>query len=137
LVSIEGDDCNIESLSKICELTGGLVDRVNPTSLTKNFANMLAKPVIATNVLTKVKIHKALKFRNEMPQHLSDDLTLLVKESGNVTEDCLFTFEYTIKTIAEILEMEDIDLAELKKIPFQAQISYTALDGSKMVRVMT
>jgi hypothetical protein len=118
LVSIEGDDCNIESLSKICELTGGMVDRVNPTSLTKNFATMLAKPVVATNVVTKVKLHKALKFRNEMPQNLSEDKTLLVKESGNVTEDSLFTFEYTIKTIAEILEMEDVDLAELKKIPF-------------------
>jgi hypothetical protein len=44
-----------------------MVERVNPTSLTKNFANMLAKPVIASNVVTKVKLHKGLMFRNELP----------------------------------------------------------------------
>lgn len=60
IVSIEGDECNIDSLSKLAELTGGMVDRVNPTNLTSNFANILATPVIATNVTTKVKIHKGL-----------------------------------------------------------------------------
>jgi hypothetical protein len=67
LISIEGDDCNIGSLSKMVELTGGSVERVNPTNLTKNFANILALPVIATNVVTKVKLHKGLKYRNELP----------------------------------------------------------------------
>jgi len=43
------------------------VERVNPTTLTKNFANMLSKPVIASNVVTKVKLHKGLTFRNELP----------------------------------------------------------------------
>lgn len=66
IVSIEGDECNIDSLSKLAELTGGAVERVNPTTLTKNFANMLAVPVIATNVEAKVKIHKGLQFRNEL-----------------------------------------------------------------------
>jgi len=54
-----------------------------------------------------------------------------------VTEDDVFTFEYTIKTLEELLAMEDIDLTELKKLPFQAQITYTALNGDKMVRVIT
>lgn len=54
-----------------------------------------------------------------------------------MTEDDVFTFEYTIKTIEELLAMEDIDLSQFKKFPFQAQISYTALNGDKMVRVIT
>ena len=33
--------------------------------------------------------------------------------------------------------MEDLDLTELKHLPFQAQIEYTALDGSHQVRVIT
>ena len=118
LVSIEGEECNIESLSKLCELTGGMVERVNPTTLTKNFANMLAKPVIASNVITKVKLHKGLMFRNELPQNLSEDKTLLVRDFGNVTEDSIFTFEYTMKTIAELVEMEDLDLTQIKVFPF-------------------
>ena len=73
LISIEGDECNIGTLSKLAELTGGMVERVNPTNLTKNFANILALPVIATNVITKVKLHKGLKFRNEIAQNLNED----------------------------------------------------------------
>ena len=120
LISIEGDECNIESLSKLCELTGGMVERVNPTTLTKNFANMLSKPVIASNVVTKVKLHKGLMFRNELPQNMSEDCTLLVRDFGNVTEDSIFTFEYTIKTIAQLIEMDDLDLTKVTQFPFQA-----------------
>ena len=57
IVSIEGDECNIDSLSKLADLTGGHVERVNPTTLTQNFASMLAKPVIATKVEAKVRLH--------------------------------------------------------------------------------
>ena len=34
IVSIEGDECNLDSLSSLAELTGGKVERVNPTTLT-------------------------------------------------------------------------------------------------------
>jgi len=60
IVSIEGDECNMDSLGKVAEMTGGIVERVDPTTLTKNFASMLSIPVIATNVEAKVKIHKGL-----------------------------------------------------------------------------
>lgn len=33
--------------------------------------------------------------------------------------------------------MEDIDLTKITDFPFQTQIEYTALDGSKMIRVVT
>jgi hypothetical protein len=33
--------------------------------------------------------------------------------------------------------MEDVDLENLKMVPFQAQITYTALDGSKCLRIIT
>ena len=60
IISIEGDECNIDSLGKLAEMTGGDVERVDPTTLTKNFASMLSVPVVATNVEAKVKIHKGL-----------------------------------------------------------------------------
>ena len=34
LVSIIGSECNIDGLSKLCELTGGQVERVSPITLT-------------------------------------------------------------------------------------------------------
>ena len=120
LVSIKGDECNIDGLSKLCELTGGQVERVSPITLTQNFANILSKPVIATSVIVKVKLHKALQFRNEAIAQLSEDHTLLVRDIGNVTEDTIFTFEYTMKTILELLKYEDIDMTQIKEFPFQA-----------------
>lgn len=118
IVAIEGDDCNLQSLSKLCELTGGMVDRVNPADLTANFNSFLAKPVIATNVIAKVKLHKGLRFRNENEANISEKETQLTREFGNVTEDVLFTFEYTAKTIKELLDMEDIDFEKIKSFPF-------------------
>jgi hypothetical protein len=56
---------------------------------------------------------------------------------GNVTDESIFTFEYTIKTIMELVELVDIDMTQIKEFPFQAQISYTALNGDKCMRVIT
>jgi hypothetical protein len=137
IVSIIGDECNLDSLSKLAELTGGNVERVDPASLTQNFANILAKPIIATNVVLKVKLHKGLQFRNEQDANMSEDKSLMVRDVGNVTESCEITFEYTLKKISDIARMEDIDLSQLKDFPFQTQITYKALDGSKCIRVIS
>lgn len=121
----------------LAELTGGNVDRVDPVQLTNNFANMLSQPIIASNVITKVKLHKGLQFRYENDENLSEDKTLLVRDIGNVTETCEITFEYTLKKITDLARMEDVDLSQLKELPFQAQIEYKALNGNKCIRVIT
>ena len=60
-----------------------------------------------------------------------------MKELGNVTEDSEFTFEYTLKPLNVLVEMDDLDLTEIAEFPFQAQISYTGLDGGRYLRVIT
>ena len=137
IVSIEGDECNLESLSSLAELTGGNVERVNPTNLTQDFANMLSVPVIATNVEAKVKLHKGLQFRNELATDLSEDKSLLARKFGNTTAETVFTFEYGMKPISQLLEMDDLDMGAITHFPFQTQIMYTAMDGSKCLRVIT
>ena len=137
IISIVGEECDIETLSTIAELTGGNVERVEPEMLTKNFANILSMPVIASNVTTKVKIHKGLEFRNEDKAHLDESKTLLVRELGNVTEETEITFEYRLKPPEQLAAMEDLDFAKLATIPFQTQIYYTTLDGMKCIRVIT
>ena len=64
-------------------------------------------------------------------------MSLLIKDIGNVSEDTEHMFEYTLKKISELLEMDDVDLTQIKSLPFQTQINYTALDGSKCIRVIT
>jgi hypothetical protein len=49
---------------------------------------------------------------------MSDDRTLLIKDMGNVNDENIFTFEYTIKTVLELLEMDDIDISVIKEFPF-------------------
>ena len=69
-------------------------------------------------MVTKVKLHKGLEFRNEDPSHLSEDKTLMVRELGNVTEDTEITFEYRLKSIKELVKMQDVDLAQISSFPF-------------------
>lgn len=100
-------------------MTGGEVERVNPVELTNNFANILSQPIIASNVVAKVKIHKGLTFRNEDPNNLSkDDSSLMTRDIGNVTADTEITFEYTMKRISDLVKMDDVDLSTLKELPF-------------------
>ena len=79
-------------------------------SLTKCFANSLSAPIIATNVVAKIKLHKGLMFRNELDDNLSEDKTIMVRDLGNVTDETEITFEYTLKDIKDLVAMEDIDL---------------------------
>lgn len=92
--------------------------RVKPKELVENFSNILNVPVLATNVQLKVKIHKGLEFRNEDPQNLSSDKTILARDLGNVTEETEVTFEYRLKSIKELVIMSDLDLTKLESFPF-------------------
>ena len=88
-------------------------------------------------VSIKIKLHKALEFRNENKDNLNQDGTILQRVLGNVNEDTEITFEYTLKSLDKIIEMEDVDLENLKTLPFQTQITYKTLDGAKIVKVIT
>ena len=55
-----------------------------------------------------------MTFRNEDTNRLSEDLSLMTREIGNVTADTEITFEYTMKKISELVKMDDFDLANVK-----------------------
>lgn len=65
IVTIIGAECKIDAIVPVSEFTGGNVERVNPNDLSANFNEFLSKPVLATNVTLKVKLHQGLEFRNE------------------------------------------------------------------------
>lgn len=87
IISIIGEECNLETLTKVCEMTGGDVERVDPNNLVDNFSQILNNKTIATNVELKVKLHRGLEFKNEPLQALSQNKTILTKELGNITEE--------------------------------------------------
>ena len=137
IISIKGEECDLETLSPLYDKTGGSVDIIEPDELKNNFANMLKKEIIATKVVTKVKLHKALEFRNEDAANLSADKTMLTRDVGNVTEDSEITFEYRVKDPEELEKLADFDADKIEQIPFQTIIEYTKLDGMKCIRTIT
>ena len=107
LVTIAGTNANIQGLSRLIELSGGQIEQVKPNELENDFANILSQKAIATKVEAKVKLHKGLQFRNELEKDLSMERTVLTRRFGNVTEDTIFTFEYGMKPISELLKIEE------------------------------
>lgn len=67
IVTIIGAQCNIDNITPVADVTNGEIERVNPKDLSSNFNEFLNKAVLATNVVLKVKLHKGLEFRNEVP----------------------------------------------------------------------
>lgn len=59
-----------------------------------------------------------MEFRNEDPANLSEDKSLLVRDLGNVTDETEFTFEYRLKSIKDLIKMEDVDLTKIQSFPF-------------------
>lgn len=117
IVTIIGAQCNIDAISVASEITGGMIERVDPANMRTNFEEFLASPVLATNVILKVKLHKGLEFRNELPENMTENSTVLIKDFGNVTEDTEITFEYRIKHVKELLALK-IDLTTIKSFSF-------------------
>lgn len=70
---------------------------VNPEKLSDDFANILKDEVVGLNVEVKIMLHKALTFRNEDPNILKDNKTILVKEFSNATSKTKLTFEYEVR----------------------------------------
>ena len=118
LVTIAGTQANIQGLSRLIEQTGGQIEQVNPDEISGDFSNMLNSKSIATKVEAKVKIHKGLQFRNELEVDMSEDKTILTRRFGNVTADTMFTFEYGMKNITDLLKMEDVDMTTMTHLPF-------------------
>jgi len=127
VISIKGQECALEDLGKVAEITGGQVERVDPITITKDVKEMLNKPTIATQVSASFMIHRGLKFRNE-----DTSTSVLRRELGNVTEDTELTFEYEKQDAAKLSEFKDV-----KVLPFQLQIHFTKLDGMKCLRVIS
>mmetsp|Transcript_23213 Transcript_23213/g.20586 ORF Transcript_23213/g.20586 Transcript_23213/m.20586 type:complete len:322 (+) Transcript_23213:215-1180(+) len=135
IISIAGEECDLETLEIVTAKTGGDIERVKAEKLTENFANIFSTPIIATDVRMKVYLHTAMEFRNEEEEFLNEQKNIFTKEYGNVTSDSEVTFEYKVKSVEELRKSKDFDIKNLSKIYFQTQIFYTKLDGMKCIKV--
>mmetsp|Transcript_35531 Transcript_35531/g.69696 ORF Transcript_35531/g.69696 Transcript_35531/m.69696 type:complete len:750 (+) Transcript_35531:32-2281(+) len=147
VISIADADCRLENLGRVADLSGGDVQKLNALQLTSNFNNILEKPVIATNVQATMLLHSNLAFCKEIevdvaeeqqnplqPERKDQDCIAVsrqTKDVGNAFADSEVYFEYEVKYQAKSM------LSKLAAVPFQVQINYTQLDGSKCVRIIS
>ncbi|KAJ3439133.1 hypothetical protein M0812_15155 [Anaeramoeba flamelloides] len=129
LITLENTDCNINEIGKLPNRSGGEIDIVKPEDLSTRFKNIMAKPVIATNSVLEMILHKSLYLYDEDDRKIG---ARMEKEVGNITEGIELSFNYGVKKDAD----EDL-FSNKEKVPFQAQIKYTKLDGSKWLRIIT
>lgn len=135
VVGIEGEGCDVETLSLAVEPSGGEITKVSAQDVTKNFSSILANPVVASDVAATLVLHKGLAFRNveENDVPLADNK--LLRNVGNVTADSDITFEYGVKSRAERAAAGLT--SDLPYLPFQVQIRYTKLNGMKCIRLIS
>lgn len=62
-ISIRGEDCSLENIGVLADMTNGAVNIVDPTKVMDEFSSILSQPVIATHVSVKLVMHKGLFVR--------------------------------------------------------------------------
>ena len=140
VITIPGSQAGIEQLGLLSDLTSGTVDTVDPREMKDLFTSMLAVPIVATNVSLKVIVYKSF-FVREADQEVEENS--LVKELGNATSESDLSFVYGHRKNDEINNNnnnnnnnDETKKEELAKVPFQLQVYFTKLDGTKCIRVI-
>lgn len=136
IMTIKGEGCKMEIIGKLAEATNGNMKVVNPEKLADDFANVLKDEVVGLNVEVTIQLHKAMNFRNEDKANLFESNTILKKNLANATTNTKISFEYEVRP-EEDLKFMEINIDDLKKIPFQTQILYTSPKGRKYLRVVS
>lgn len=124
IISIRGDDCCLEHLGTLADMTSGTVDIVDPLDLSKQVAQILSKPVLATGVTLRMLVDSNLVFPST--GNNSD-----IREYGTVNSDTDPTFSFESRKPLKSSE------ANSKYLYFQAQLTYSRPDGAKVRRVAT
>jgi len=119
IISILGSNACLEYIAQIAAETRGYNDIVDPLKLTQNFNFILENEIIATDVSVSIFLHKGLQLKKDSKQE---------QFLGNVNKESTITYAYKIQNKELIKNMETI--------PFQIQIKYSKLDGSKCMRVI-
>jgi len=134
IISIKGDEVNINIIGKLSDITQGELNIVDPINITQEFSGILESQVIAKDVKVKLFLHKSLQFKNIEGEKINDFCT--EKQIGIAYSNSEFTFDFDFKKEEIDLMLQTQGESEVN-IPFQIQIFYTKPNGMKCIRVIT
>jgi hypothetical protein len=164
VISIRGEEVSMEAIGQLADLTEGNVEIVDPLNIRDQFATILESKLVAMKVSVKLLLHKGLNHVDDDNLVVLADEKKSVKEKdeannsvtktvGNVYEDSEVTFEFAVRSREELIKLlgqpessnsnqvnnnNDNEKGEVSaQLPFQVQITYTRLNGTKCVRVIT
>jgi len=131
IIGIEGEDCGISILGDCAALTSGEVTIVKPFELQRKMRQIIDNPVIATDVSVDIKLHPFLSIKKH--GKITQQSTLQV-DIGNVSETTDICFSYGISEKGQEIQEEKLPITS---IPFQSQVVYRKMDGTKCLRVIS
>ncbi|CAF2827379.1 unnamed protein product [Rotaria sp. Silwood2] len=135
VITIAGTACLLPVIGQMADGTSGNVTIVDLLNIRDEFASILEQKVIATNVEATLVLHRGLYIRD--PDNPDGKLDKIKRDIGNVTKQTEVSFEFGIRHKQELKDKYNIDLDQIKQLPFQVQVIYTAADGNKALRVLT
>lgn len=122
VLTIRGDNCQLEYVSLVSDISGGSVDIVDPLDLSSQVTKIMSKPILGTGVTVRVLISDEFVFTDT-------GKNVAIHEIGNVTADTDITFAFRSKSFGSA--------AGLTHVTFQAQVTYTRADGATLSRIIS
>jgi actin-related protein len=118
MITIEGEECALEHLGTVADMTGGQVEMVDPVLLESKVASIVAQRTLATEVSISVRgSHGAL----------IDGEVVATRAVGSVCAETDMCFKISLPDITR----------DTNAIRIQAQATYTGRDGGKYLVVVT
>ena len=89
----------------MCATSGGIIHNIKASEFNEALTESLEQKMIASRITMKIRLHPCLKFRNESTDSISENGTILTRQFGNTDKAVNFTFEYQLKSVRELLDM--------------------------------
>jgi len=157
VITMEGEDCKLEELGTVADITSGQVEIVDPAQLQSKVVSMLSKEILATNVNVAVHLSHSLRFQHE--EKVVHNKTTRELGSATAESDITASFEldeislkhlqeYNKKVIENetdtpvplppFLAQRKSDTAPLGALPIQIQVEYVKpVTKEKVLKVYT
>ncbi|EFA80461.1 type A von Willebrand factor domain-containing protein [Heterostelium album PN500] len=126
ILGISGCEIDLGVIGRVAEDTKGTVTTIHPLEMAREIRKLTQNPVVATDVELSIVLHPHLEFTR---YDSKANLSRIVKEFSNVTEQTDLTFMFGLRTRVT----KDVQ----REYPFQTQIQYTRLDGMRCLRVIS
>eukprot|EP00008_Paramoeba_atlantica_P005943 CAMPEP_0201481310 /NCGR_PEP_ID=MMETSP0151_2-20130828/5579_1 /ASSEMBLY_ACC=CAM_ASM_000257 /TAXON_ID=200890 /ORGANISM="Paramoeba atlantica, Strain 621/1 / CCAP 1560/9" /LENGTH=478 /DNA_ID=CAMNT_0047863433 /DNA_START=345 /DNA_END=1781 /DNA_ORIENTATION=- len=148
-----GDNVNLSILGVLNDITGGTIDLVQPATVVEQVDELMKAEPVATDVTISILSHRLFKFRSpgdgpvEVEKKIEKEKAMRKEDEKEEEEEEEEQNAHVLKKsvgvaskLSEILfEFEQSnDSSNLPShLPFQVQILYTRMDGTKAIRVIT